>query len=282
VRNFYKSKSSEKISHPENHQDSGLYLSIHSWFVMSFIYIPILILVIFSFNQERINAVWTGFTTDWYIRVFSDADLMHALYNSLIVGASSTLIATILGTMAAIGMSKYAFPGKKLFDAVLFLPIVIPEIVMGVSMLIFYVFIQLTLGVISIIIAHITFNIAFVFVIVRARLAGMEPHVEQAAADLGASPWQIFRYVTLPLITPGIISGALLAFTISWDDFMIAFFTAGVGGTTLPMKVYSMIKFGVSPEINAISTVMILFTMILILIALRIEGINKTAKTFGN
>jgi spermidine/putrescine transport system permease protein len=256
-------------------------LKLHSWVVMSFIYIPILILIVFSFNQERINAVWTGFTIDWYIRVFSDTDLMHALYNSLIVGLSSTVIATILGTMAAIGMNKYSFPGKTIFDAILFLPIVIPEIVMAVSMLIFYVFIKLTLGVFSIIVAHITFNVAFVFVIVRARLVGMEPHIEQAAADLGASPWQTFRFITFPIITPGIISGALLAFTISWDDFMIAFFTAGVGGTTLPMKVYSMIKFGVSPEINAISTIMILFTMVLILLALRIEGIHKTAKTIG-
>lgn len=259
----------------------SLILKLHSWAVMSFIYIPIFILIIFSFNQERINAVWTGFTIDWYLRVFSDTDLMLALYNSLLVGLSSTVIATILGTLAAIGMNKYSFPGKTLFDAILFLPIVIPEIVMAVSMLIFYVFIQLTLGVVSIIIAHITFNIAFVFVIVRARLVGMEPQIEQAAADLGASPWQTFRHITLPLITPGIISGALLAFTISWDDFLIAFFTAGVGGTTLPMKVYSMIKFGVSPEINAISTIMILFTMVLILIALRIEGIHKTAKTIG-
>jgi spermidine/putrescine transport system permease protein len=272
----------KNINTKKHHKERGsILLMLHSWLVLSFIYIPIFILIVFSFNQERINAVWTGFTIDWYIRVFSDADLMHALYNSLLVGLSSTIIATILGTMAAIGMNKYNFPGKKIFDAILFLPIVIPEIVMAVSMLIFYVFIQLTLGVVSIIIAHITFNIAFVFVIVRARLVGMEPQIEHAAADLGASPWQTFRHITLPLITPGIISGALLAFTISWDDFMIAFFTAGVGGTTLPMKVYSMIKFGVSPEINAISTVMILFTMILILIALRIEGIHKTAKTIG-
>lgn len=256
-------------------------LSVHSWIVFTFIYIPIIILVIFSFNQERINAVWTGFTLNWYIRIFSDQDLLNSLYNSLIVGLSSTIVATILGTMAALGMYRYRFPGKKLFDAVLYLPIIIPEIVMAVAMLSFYVAVQITLGVVSIVLAHITFNIAFVFVIVRARLVGLEPQLEQAAADLGAAPWQVFRYVTLPLITPGIISGALLAFTISWDDFMIAFFTAGVGGTTLPMKVYSMIKFGVSPEINAISTITILFTMILILIALRIEGINKTAKTIG-
>jgi spermidine/putrescine transport system permease protein len=259
----------------------NILLGTHAWGVYAFIYLPIIILIVFSFNQERINAVWTGFTFDWYIRLFSDADLIASLYNSLIVGISSTIVATILGTMAAVGMHKYRFPGKKLFDAVLYLPIVIPEIVMAVALLTFYVFVQLTLGLVSVVIAHITFNIAFVFVIVKARLAGLELHLEQAAADLGATPWQTFRHVTLPLITPGVVSGALLAFTISWDDFMIAFFTAGVGGTTLPMKVYSMIKFGVSPEINAISTITILFTMLLILLAVRFEGIYKTAKTIG-
>lgn len=256
-------------------------LATHAWLVFAFIYIPIFVLIVFSFNQERINAVWTGFTIDWYLRLLSDADLLASVYNSVLVGLASTVLSTILGTMAALGMQRYQFPGKKVFDSILYLPIVIPEIVMAVAMLTFYVFIQLTLGLVSVIIAHVTFNIAFVFVIVRARLAGLGPQLEQAAADLGASPWQVFRYVTLPLITPGVVSGALLAFTISWDDFMIAFFTAGVGGTTLPMKVYSMIKFGVSPEINAISTVTILFTMLLILLAVRFEGIYKTAKTIG-
>jgi spermidine/putrescine transport system permease protein len=256
-------------------------LSVHAWVVYAFIYLPIFVLIVFSFNQERINAVWTGFTLDWYLRLLSDSDLMMSVWNSVVVGLVSTLFATLLGTMAALAMQRYNFPGKKLFDALLYLPIVIPEIVMAVAMLTFYVFIQLTLGLVSVIIAHITFNIAFVFVIVQARLTGMGPQLEQAAADLGATPWQTFLHVTLPLITPGVISGALLAFTISWDDFMIAFFTAGVGGTTLPMRVYSMIKFGVTPEINAISTVTILFTMLLILLAVRLEGIFKTAKTIG-
>lgn len=260
---------------------SNFLLGAHAWMVYAFIYIPILILIVFSFNQERINAVWTGFTLDWYVRLLADTDLLSSVYNSLVVGLVSTAVATVLGTMAALAMQRYQFPGKKAFDALLYLPIVIPEIVMAVSLLTFYVFIQLTLGIVSVILAHITFNIAFVFVIVQARLIGIARNVEEAAADLGASPWQVFRHVTLPLITPGVLSGALLAFTISWDDFMIAFFTAGVGGTTLPLKVYSMIKFGVSPEINAISTITILFTMILILLAVRLEGIFKTAKTIG-
>lgn len=258
-----------------------VFFSIHSALVYTFIYFPIIVLIVFSFNNERINAVWTGFTTDWYIKVLNDSDLMQSFSNSLIVGLISTAIATLLGTMVALGMNKRNFLGKKFFDGILYLPIVIPEIVMAVSLLAFYVFVSLPLGKVSVILAHVTFNISFVYVVVRARLAGSGELFENAAADLGATPWQTFRFVTLPMIFPGVVAGALLAFTISWDDFLIAFFTAGVGGTTLPMKVYSMIKFGVSPEINAISTITIFVTMILILLAVRLEGINKTTDILG-
>ncbi len=259
----------------------GWIFGIHTGFVYAFIYVPILVLIVFSFNNERINAVWTGFTIDWYLRVINDTDLMMSFSNSLIIGFMSTVIATILGTMVALGMNKKGFWGKTAFDGLLYLPIVIPEIVMAVSLLAFYVFVSIPLGKISVILAHVTFNISFVYVVVRARLAGGSHLLEQAAADLGATPWQTFRYVTLPMIFPGVVAGALLAFTISWDDFLIAFFTAGVGGTTLPMKVYSMIKFGVSPEINAISTITIFVTMILILLAVRLEGVNKTTDILG-
>lgn len=252
-------------------------LSTTTWLIFAFIYLPVAVLVVFSFNQERINAVWTGFTFDWYVRLLSDSSMHEAIWNSLVVGIASTIIATILGTLLAYGMHKYRFPGKTLLLSILYLPIIIPEIVMAVAMLSFYVWIQLALGTTSIIIAHVSFNISFVAVVVMARLAGLDPELESAAKDLGATPWQAFRKVTLPLITPGIVAGALLAFTLSWDDFLIAFFTAGVGSTTLPMRVYSMIKFGVSPEINAVSTLMLLFSMILIFVALRIQGIHSAA-----
>lgn len=256
-------------------------LHLNAWLVYTFIYAPILILIVFSFNQERINAVWTGFTTDWYVRLLTDGSILHALGNSLLVGIPSTLIATVLGTMAAIGMHRHDFRGKRLFESVLYLPIVIPEIVMAVSLLSFYVWVSLPLGTVSVILAHVTFNISFVFVVVLARLADTDGRYEDAARDLGATAWQTFRHVTFPIIRPGVVAGALLAFTISWDDFLIAFFTAGVGSTTLPMKVYSMIKFGVSPEINAVSTIMILVTMVLMLLAIRAEGIASTTKTIG-
>ncbi len=246
-------------------------LAIHAFFVYAFLYLPIIVLVLFSFNQERINAVWTGFTVDWYMRLLDDPGMLRAVLNSLIVAASSTLIATVIGTLVAFGMMRNEFPGKRLFDAVLHLPIVIPDIMMAIALLSFFVLVNATLGLYSIILAHVTFNIAFVAVVVRARLADFDRNLEYAAMDLGATPVQTFRLITLPLIMPGVVAGALMAFTLSWDDFMIAFFTAGVGSTTLPLKVYSMIKFGVSPEINAISTITLLFSMTLVLIAQRFQ-----------
>ncbi len=251
---------------------SALYL--HSFLVYLFLFFPIAVLIIFSFNRERINVIWTGFTLDWYKVLFNDTDLLNSVKNSLIVGTFATIISTILGTLAAFGMVRYKFPGKKLFDAVLQLPIIIPDIVMAIAMLSFFVLIKFSLGLTSIIIAHISFDISFVAVVVRARLMGFNLDLENAALDLGATPFKTFRYITLPLIMPGIIAGALIAFTLSWDDFMIAFFTAGVGSTTLPLKVYSMVKLGVSPEINAIATITIVFTMLLIITAM---SINKKA-----
>lgn len=246
-------------------------LAFHAGVVYVFLYLPIIVLVVFSFNQERINAVWTGFTVDWYLRLLDDPGLLKAVMNSLFVAAISAIFATVIGTLTAFGMARHEFPGKRLFDAVLHLPIVIPDIMMAIALLSFFVLVKATLGLYSIILAHVTFNIAFVAVVVRARLADFDRNLEYAAMDLGATPAQAFRHVTLPLIMPGVVAGALMAFTLSWDDFMIAFFTAGVGSTTLPLKVYSMIKFGVSPEINAISTITLLFSMSLVLIAQKFQ-----------
>ena len=247
-------------------------LATHAACVYAFLYLPIAILIVFSFNKERINAIWTGFTFEWYAALTRDSGLIDAVLNSLAVASVSTVIATVLGTLAAFGMARYEFPGKKLFDAVLHMPVVIPDIMMAIGLLSFFVLIRATLGLYSIILAHVTFNIAFVAIVVRARLADCDANLEQAAMDLGATPLRTFRLVTLPLILPGVIAGALMAFTLSWDDFMIAFFTAGVGSTTLPLKVYSMIKFGVSPEVNAISTLTLLFSMTLVLIAQRLQN----------
>jgi spermidine/putrescine transport system permease protein len=215
-------------------------------------------------------SLWYGFSLDWYKKLFTDREIFGPTKNSLIVAVVSTIISTILGTMIAFAMSRYSFPGKKLYDMILYMPIIIPDIVMGISLLTFYVFIHFTLGLISITIAHVAFNISYVAVVVRARLHGYDKALDEAAMDLGANPFQTFMKVTFPIIAPGVIGGALIAFTLSLDDYLITSLVAGTGSTTLPVKVYSMMKFGVTPEINALSTLILLFTMILILTSQRL------------
>ncbi|PPS40359.1 ABC transporter permease [Chroococcidiopsis sp. TS-821] len=266
------------------------WLVVHAALSFAFIYLPILILVIYSFNASRFNAVWRGFTFDWYrglLQVDSqltanvtDARIWDALQNSLLVAVISTLLATIFGTAIALALERFRFPGRVLIDTLLFLPIVIPEITMGISLLVFFslVFrlienitgIRITFGLPTIIIGHVAFNISFVAITVRARLAELDPALEEAALDLGANEWKTLSKVILPLIAPAIFSGALLAFTLSLDDFVVTFFTAGVGATTLPLFVYGMIKFSVTPAINAISTLMLLASLLLVIPALMV------------
>lgn len=239
--------------------------------IFLFLYVPILILIIYSFNANKVVGVWTGFSLDWYRQLLQNQAVIDAFGVSMWVALWSTLVSTILGTLAALVLERYRFFGKLTFDAVLYLPIIIPDIVMALSTLLFFVVAGIALSRYTILIAHVAFNISFVALVVRARLANMDARLEEAAADLGANEWQIFRRVTLPLLMPGIISGALLAFTLSLDDFVITFFVAGPGSTTLPVRVYSMIKFGVSPEVNAISTLMFLGSTVLVVISLLLQ-----------
>ena len=232
--------------------------------IYAFLYAPILVLVFFSFNSSRSTQVWTGFSTEWYGALLSDQTVLEAFRTSMVVGVTSTVISTAIGTVTALALARYRFRGKSFTDSVVYANTVMPEIVVGVSLLVFFVAAGLQLGVTTIIIAHVAFCISFVTIVVRARLAGMDRSVEEAAQDLGANPVETFLRVTLPLILPGVMAGALLAFTLSFDDFVITFFVAGVGSSTLPLKIYSMIKFGVSPVINALSTVMLVVTMFLI------------------
>lgn len=244
------------------------------WFAIAvflFLYLPIFILVVYSFNANKTVGVWTGFSLEWYRVLFHDAAIGSALRVSLWVATWSTLISTILGTLAALVLERYRFRGKLTFDAVLYLPIIIPDIVMALSTLLFFVILAIPLSRNTVLIAHVAFNISFVAVVVRARLADMDKRLEEAAADLGANEWTTFRRVTLPLLMPGIIAGALLAFTLSLDDFVITFFVAGPGSTTLPVRVYSMIKFGVTPEVNAISTLMLVGSTLLVVISLLLQ-----------
>jgi spermidine/putrescine transport system permease protein len=229
-----------------------------------FLYAPILVMVFFSFNSSRSTQVWTGFSTEWYGALIRDQSILDAFRTSMIVGVTATAIATVIGTLTALAMTRYRFRGKTFADSAIYAATVMPEIVVGVSLLVFFVAAGFALGITTIIIAHVAFTISFVTIVVRARLSGMDRSIEEAAQDLGANPVETFLRVTLPLILPGVMAGALLAFTLSFDDFVITFFVAGVGSTTLPLQIYSMIRFGVSPVINALSTVVLIVTMVLI------------------
>jgi spermidine/putrescine transport system permease protein len=234
----------------------------------AFLYVPLLIVIVYSFNDSRLNAEWVGFTFGWYDKLFHNQDMLLAAGNSLLIGLTASAVATVLGTMAGLAMYRYR---TRLLSILVLAPIAIPEILMGVSLLIFFVLLNLTLGLVSVALAHIAFCIGFVAIVVRSRLAGMDESLTEAARDFGASPLNAFRYVTLPLIMPGVIAGALMAFTLSIDDFVITFFTAGAGTVTLPLQIYSMIKIAVTPEVNAVSTLLMLLTLALIIVASKLS-----------
>jgi spermidine/putrescine transport system permease protein len=265
-----------------------------------FLWAPIVVLVVFSFNDSRSVARWEGFTLQWYANIFSNvtgetsraatSGALDALGNSLIIGLISTVIATILATALALALVRYKFPGKGFIDGLLYLPVVIPEIAQAVSLVLFFrVILDLfsalsgggpppfNYGFGTIIVGHVVFNIAFVVVVVRARLADMNPRLEEAARDLGANEWQTFVRITLPLLAPAIVAGSLLAFTLSLDDYLITAFLSGPGTNTLTVFVFGLMRRGISPEINAISTLSILLSIVLIGISLALQGRNATA-----
>lgn len=248
---------------------------IYGALIYSFLYIPILILVAFSFNQSKLNAVWTGFTVDWYGRLWTNTNVLEATKITLIVAIVSTIAATMLGTLVSVGMYKYHFRGKSVLDGMLYVPLVISEIVLGIAFLAFFSMAKVPLGLTTLIVAHITFCLPFVVVVIRARLQGFDKALEEAAMDLGANQWQTFKLITLPIIAPAIIASALLAFTISLDDVIVSFFVAGPGSTTLPLQIFSMVKHGVTPEINALSTIMLLFTLVIVVTAEKLRMKEK-------
>jgi spermidine/putrescine transport system permease protein len=236
--------------------------------VYGFLYLPLAVVVLFSFNDSELNAEWVGFTTRWYRVLAEDAEMLAAAANSLLIAIVSSAVATLLGTMAGIAMARYP---SRVLPALVLTPVAMPEILLGVSLLLFFrQVLDLTLGLLSILLAHVTFSIGFVAIIVRARLAGMDESIFEAARDLGATPWQTFHRVTLPLIRPAVVAGYLMAFTLSIDDFVITFFTAGVGVQTLPLRIYSMIKVAVTPEVNAVSTCLMARTLTVIAVAARL------------
>ena len=229
-----------------------------AWTFLLYLYVPIIILVFFSFNSARSATIWEGFSLRWYLKAFANDDVQRAAINSLVVAVSATLLATVAAVLAALVLARSGkFRGKATSYAILLMPMTMPEIVTAVATLSFFTAIQLNLGLGRVIIAHIVFCIPFAFLPIRARLQGMDTTLEQAAQDLYANEWQAFRYVTLPLLMPGIVSGAMLSFIISIDDFIITLMVAPAGSTTLPLYIYGMVRMGVTPEVNALSTVML-------------------------
>ncbi len=245
------------------------WLMLAAGFTYAFLYVPLIVVVVYSFNDSRLNAEWVGFTLDWYRVLLEDEEMLIAARNSLAIAAISSTAATVLGTMAGLAMHRWRYRWLPLLVVT---PVAMPEILLGVSLLVFFIqVLHLTLGMLSVVLAHITFSIGFVAIVVRARLAGMDESIFEAARDLGATPWQTFRLVTLPLILPAVVAGFLMAFTLSIDDFVITFFTAGVGVSTLPLQIYSMIKIAVTPEVNAVSTLLMLLTLVLVILAARFD-----------
>ena len=232
--------------------------------VFIFLYLPIIVLVVFSFNSSEMNIVFEGFTLDWYKNLFANTNLTSAFTNTLIVAVISTVVSTIIGTISAVGLHKYDFPFKNLVNKLIYIPIVIPEIVLGISLLSIYTLMKMELGLFTIILSHIAFSIPYVIVSVRSTLSSITPSYEEAAQDLGANSLKTFFHITLPLIKPGVVSGATLAFTLSLDDVVISYFTAGPGSNTLPLHIYSIIKTGITPDVNALTSLMLLVIMIIL------------------
>ena len=247
-------------------------LTINGWLVFAFLYLPILVVIMFSFSAAPNVGTWGGFSLRWYERMVGNDPLMNALQNTLWIAFFSTIVATVFGTAAALALDRYRkWVSGGTFDAILYMPVIIPDVTMAVMLLLWFTQIGLPLGKGTIILAHIAFNISFVAIVVRARLANMDPAMEEAAADLYASRWAAFRRVTLPLIMPGVLGGGLLALTLSLDDVVITSFVQGPGSTTLPVHVFGLIRKSVTPEINAVSTLMVTASMILVFASLVIQ-----------
>ncbi len=240
---------------------------------MAFLYLPILILVIYSFNESRLVTVWAGFSTKWYGELLTNRPLLDAAWVTLRVGLVSATVATVLGTMAAIALVRFGrFSGRMLFSGMIYAPLVMPDVIIGLSLLLLFFFFFFARGFWTIILAHVTLSMCFVAIVVQSRLVTFDRNLEEAALDLGCPPLRVFFQITLPLIAPAIVAGWMLAFTLSLDDLVIASFTSGPGATTLPMKIYSQVRLGVAPEINAVSTILVA------LVAIGVLSVSLVAK----
>ncbi|CAB4735248.1 unannotated protein [freshwater metagenome] len=237
-----------------------------------FLYVPIVVLVIMSFNASKLPFVWGGFSLEWYGALFQNADIREGLTNTLLVAFGATFFATILGTLTAIGIARYF--RSSLLEAFSLAPAILPDIVLGIGLLVFYTLVGIGLGLHSVLLAHVVFGMAFVAAVVTARLSQTDPSLEEASRDLGASAIVTFFRITLPSLAPAIIAGALLVFTLSLDEFVIAFFTDGPSTPTLPIVIYSMVRFGVTPDINALATLLMVVSFTVVIAAQRITKLT--------
>ena len=233
--------------------------------VFAFLYLPIALLVVYSFNDSKLNLYWAGFTTKWYGMLFGNEVLLRAFQNSLIVATTTTALSVVIGTSAAWLLYRYRFPAQQTLGLLIFIPMVMPEVLMGVSLLVLFVSLGIPLGYTTLIIAHTTFCFPFVLVGVQARLQGIDPSLEEAAMDLGATPLKAFWLVIIPSLLPAIVAGALMSFTLSFDEYIVTIFTSGADSQTLPLKVYGMVRVGLNPQLNALSTLFIAATAVLVI-----------------
>lgn len=240
---------------------------LYACLVYTFLYLPIIVVIVFSFNTSKRNITFDGFTFEWYAKMIQNEQLMQAFYNTLIVACVSTAISVVIGTLCAVGLYKFEFKLKALISDSLYIPIVIPELVLGIGLLVFFSFINMPTSIYTLIISHVTFSMPFVVITVRSRISGFDKSIEEAARDLGANELHTFMRVTLPMIAPGVISGGMLALTMSLDDVVVSYFTAGPDSTTLPLKILGMVKKGVSPDVNALSALMIAGTIIVMVLS---------------
>lgn len=244
------------------------------WMTYVFLYTPIVVLVVMSFNSDDSPYTFGGFSLKWYGELASDANVREGLINTLIVAVGSTVLATALGTLLAVGLARHS--RSRLLDAISVMPAVLPDLVLGIGLLVFYATIKVTLGLYSVVLAHTVFGMAFVTAVVRTRLANSDTSLEEASRDLGATPFTTFFRITLPQLAPGIVAGALLAFTLSIDEFVIASFTAAPLEPTLPIVIYSMVRFGVTPEINALATLLLAVSFTVVIAAQRMTRLTES------
>lgn len=245
--------------------------------VLVFLYLPIGVLVVYSFNSSRLNIVWEGFTLKWYAALWDNGPLLGALQNSLVVAAVTTAVSLVIGTVGAWLLYRYQFAGHRLIHALVSTPIIMPEIIIGISLLSFFSTIAMPLGFTTVIIAHVTFCFPFVLIAVQARLQGLDPALEEAALDLGASPLRAFWHVILPSLRPALIAGGLMAFTLSLDELVVTFFTASARSATLPLRIYGMAKIGLNPMLNALSTILVAVTVAAILFSAQLRQLFRGA-----